>query len=62
MAALLRLPNALEFTGLKRTTFLTEVKNGNIPAPVRISKKCVAWRQIDLVEWIGSLERATVNH
>ncbi len=57
MATLLRLPQALEFSGLKRTTFLTMVKAGHLPAPVQISAKCVAWRREELEAWAANLPK-----
>lgn len=57
-AQLLRLPQALEFTGLKRTTFLAAVKQGRMPTPVKISDRCVAWRREDLEAWLAALKAA----
>ena len=51
---LARLPAALRMTGLGRTSFLDKVRNGEIAAPLRLTKRAVAWRESDLVEWINS--------
>lgn len=42
--ALIRLPEVLDLIPVSRTTFLTEVRKGRYPAPVRLSRSCTAWR------------------
>ncbi len=51
---LLRIQEALSLTSLRRTAFLEKVRNGEIPAPVRLSAQAVAWRESDLIAWIES--------
>lgn len=57
-ADLLRLPEALKLTGHSRTSFLDLVREGEIPAPVRIGKRAVAWRRGELLDWVNGLPRA----
>lgn len=40
---------------LGRTTFLNKVKDGTFPAPVRLSKRCVAWRVEDILDLIKKI-------
>jgi prophage regulatory protein len=40
---------------LSRTKFLTEVKNGNYPAPIRLGIRSIAWKTSDIVELIEKL-------
>ena len=56
---LLRLPEALVYTGLGRSNFLSKVKAGELPASVRLGPRAVAWRKDELDQWIASLPRAT---
>ena len=52
--ALVRLPEALRITGKGRSSFLAAVAAGDIPAPVRIGQRSVAWRLAELIAWIES--------
>ena len=56
---LARLPNALNITGLGRTSFLDKVRIGEIAAPLRLTARAVAWRESDLYAWINSRPIAT---
>lgn len=57
---LLRLPQTLELSGLKRATLYRFVKEGHFPKPVKMSDfgRCVAWRSQDVEEWIKSRQTA----
>lgn len=57
-AYLVRLPDALRLTGLRRTAFLDKVRKGEIPSPVKLSARSVAWRIEDLHRWCESLPAA----
>lgn len=57
-ADLVRLPEALRITGHSRTSFLDLVREGEIPAPVRIGKRAVAWRRGELLDWVEGRPRA----
>lgn len=46
--ALLRLPQVLDLIPVSRTTFLTGVRTGRYPAPVKLSPSCTAWRWGDI--------------
>lgn len=51
---LLRLPEALQLTGLGRTAFLDRVRSGEIAPPVKLTERASAWREADLQRWIDS--------
>jgi prophage regulatory protein len=50
--ALLRLPTVLERVPVGRATWWRGVKSRRFPAPQRISARCVAWRESDIVALI----------
>lgn len=50
---LLRLPLVEERTALKRSTLYRLVKSGDLAAPVRISARCIAWRESDIDDFIA---------
>lgn len=51
---LLRRPKVEALTGLSRTTIYTMMDLGTFPRPVRIGKRAVAWREVDLDDWLDS--------
>ena len=53
---LLRLPEVLAMTGLKRATLYRLMKIGQFPPPVRLTVRTVAWRESDVLAWIASRE------
>jgi prophage regulatory protein len=40
---------------LSRTNFLSKVKTGEYPAPVRLGERSIAWRTSDIVALIAKL-------
>ena len=48
----LRLPIVLHRTGLGRSTIYRMIANKQFPEQVRIGVRAVAWRQVDIDEWI----------
>ena len=48
----LRLPDVLDRTGLKRSTFYLKIKEGTFPAPVSLGERAVAWNEDDVDEWM----------
>lgn len=44
---------------LSRSTVWAMVKDGEFPAPVRLSARRVAWRRADVDEWVSSRSPAT---
>lgn len=47
----LRLPKVIERIGLSRSSIYALIQEGNFPAPVRIGRRAVAWREDDLDRW-----------
>ncbi len=52
---LLRLPAVQAATGQPKSTIYKRVKDGTFPAPVKISKRAVAWREADIAAWMQRL-------
>jgi prophage regulatory protein len=48
-----RLNEVKERTGLSRSTLYAYVRDGRFPAPVAISKRCVAWVEGEIDRWIA---------
>ena len=47
----LRLPAVLQATGLARSTVYRMVAEHTFPAPVKLAKRAVGWRQDDIRQW-----------
>ena len=48
---LLRLSAVLKITGLARSTIYRMIAEHRFPAPVKIGKRAVAWREEDVLQW-----------
>ncbi|ECG4949224.1 TPA: AlpA family transcriptional regulator [Salmonella enterica] len=51
---LLRLPQVLDKTGLKRSQVYTYMKTGDFPKSVKIGPASVAWLESEIDEWINA--------
>ena len=51
---LLRLPEVLAKMGLSRSAFLHGVRTGELPQPIRIAARAVAWVESELDEFIAA--------
>ena len=51
---ILRLGSVLERTGLSRSTLYRKIQGGSFPAQVRISERCIGWRESDIDRWLGN--------
>jgi prophage regulatory protein len=49
---ILRLGSVLGQTGLSRSTLYRKIQAGSFPAQVRISERCIGWRQSDIEQWL----------
>jgi len=58
-SVLLRLPAVMKLTGLGRSTIYRMVSERRFPCPVRITKRAVAWRRVDLDQWSEARPAAT---
>lgn len=55
---ILRRPEVERRTGLSRSTIYAAVGKGDFPAPVRITKRAVGWREADIDQWIQTRTEA----
>jgi prophage regulatory protein len=53
---LLRLKQVLELIPISRANWYAGVKAGRYPEPVHLGPRCVAWRESDIANVIGSLK------
>ncbi len=60
-AAFVRLPTILKLLPISKSTWLTGVKSGHFPKPVRLGKRIAAWRIEDIRNLINSNENGG-NH
>lgn len=49
---LIRMPDVLNITGCQKSTIYLMIEKGQFPAPVRISKKYVAWPESAVLQWV----------
>jgi prophage regulatory protein len=59
-AVFVRMAAVVRMTGLGRSTIYRLMAEDKFPSPVRLAKRAVAWRRIDLEQW--SAGRPTVPH
>lgn len=57
---LVRMAGVVRMTGLGRSTIYRLVAEQRFPPPVRLAKRAVAWRRVDLEQWTA--DRPTVTH
>ncbi len=55
-----RMSAVVRLTGLGRSTIYRLMAENKFPSPVRLAKRAVAWRRIDLDQWGAG--RPTVPH
>lgn len=51
---LLRVPQVIARTGMKRSTLYQAIQRGEFPAARKIGRRAVAWRAEDVDAWINS--------
>lgn len=56
---LLRLPEVLQKTGLKKSSIYASAKAGTFPKPVKVGARAIAWYAHEVDEWINELPRVT---
>lgn len=56
----LRIAVVMRVTGLGRSTIYRLMAEDKFPLPVRLAKRAIAWRRIDVERW--SEDRPTVAH
>ena len=50
---LLRLPEVMNQTGLRRAAIYARIREGVFPSPVKIGKRAVAWPESKVQAWIA---------
>jgi prophage regulatory protein len=55
---LLRLPTVMRITGLARSTIYKLIAQNQFPAPIKLSKRAVAWLQSEIEGWVSTRVRA----
>lgn len=50
-ALFLRIGSVMRITGLGRSTIYRLMADDQFPQPVRLTKRVVAWRRVDLEQW-----------
>ena len=58
MDRLLKIAQFQEMTGLSRASVYKMVADGRLPPPVRLSARCVRWRESELLATIDALPRS----
>ena len=53
---LLRRPEVESLTGLSRSTLYDWMNRGELPQPVKLGTRLVAWRESDIADWLESRE------
>ena len=53
----LRLRAVLERVGIGKTAVYAAIKNGEFPAPIKLSARAVGWREADVEQWINERPR-----
>lgn len=51
---ILRLRTVLERAGLSRSTLYRKIARGTFPLQVRISERCIGWRENDIQRWLSN--------
>jgi prophage regulatory protein len=52
---ILRLQTVLERTGLRRSTLYRKMENGTFPRNIKLSDRCMGWRESAVNEWVRRL-------
>jgi prophage regulatory protein len=50
---LLRLPEVESMVGLRKSSIYEQVKRGDFPAPVKLSRRAVCWPASSIDSWIA---------
>lgn len=49
---ILRIKTVLQRTGLSRSTMYRKMQSGTFPPAIKISTRCVGWRECDVAAWL----------
>jgi prophage regulatory protein len=53
--ALLNVKTVMAQTGLSRSAIHKKVKDGTMPAPIKLSARCVRWHSEAIQQWVQTL-------
>ena len=51
-ARLLKIGEVQAFVGVGESCIKNMVQQGRLPAPLKLSRKCIRWRAGDLADWV----------
>lgn len=51
--SILRQPDVLARTGLRRSTLYRKIAKGAFPAQIRLSENCVGWYESEVSDWVA---------
>nr|WP_166939373.1 AlpA family phage regulatory protein [Sphingopyxis panaciterrae] len=49
----LRMQSVLDRTGLSRATLYRQIRDGNFPRQLQLTRRCVAWRESEVQSWMA---------
>lgn len=58
MEKVIKQPELQNMLGISRGTLFNMRNSGDLPAPIKISSRCVGWLQSEIDEWLRSRPRA----
>lgn len=53
MDRLVRIPDVMKITGLAKSTVWLWVKQGKLPAPIKLSSRVTVWRESELIRFVA---------
>ena len=59
---ILRIKTVLARTGLTRSTLYRKMDAGTFPKNMRISTRCMGWRESAIAAWLDNPTHETANH
>jgi prophage regulatory protein len=51
---ILRLPEVCDAVGVRRSAIYSMLRHGEFPAPLRVSRQCIGWRESTIREWLDA--------
>ena len=51
---ILRQPDVLARTGLRRSTLYRKIAAGAFPAQIKLGENCVGWYESDVSDWVAN--------
>lgn len=49
----LRLPSVENIVALRKSAIYAKVKDGTFPAPIKLSRRAVAWTETSIATWVN---------